>query len=46
MMLESSLSVQFLLKFHRHCLSWMAWSAMKAKLWLRQPVKAFRFKAI
>jgi len=43
LMLDSSLSVRFLLQLHRHGLSWVASSAMKIKLWLRQRVKALLY---
>ena len=43
LMLDSSLSVRFLLQLHRHGLSWVLSSAMKTKLWLRQRVKALLY---
>src|SRR5437867_5745250 len=43
LMLDSSLSVRFLLQLHRHGLSWVLTGAMKIKLWLRQRVKALLY---
>lgn len=43
LMLDSSLSVRYLLQLHRHGLSWVVSSAMKTKLWLRQRVKALLY---
>ena len=43
LMLDSSLSVRFLLQLHRHGLSWVLSGAMKTKLWLRQRVKALLY---
>ena len=43
LMLDSSLSVRFLLRLHRHGLSWVAAWVMKTKLWLRQRVKALLY---